>query len=67
MAEGNLNPISIGANLGAVSPNIATVDDNAKLMDEDMIPPIVVKQSDIVYPMLSQANFHLRTNVINMF
>ncbi|CAI9753560.1 unnamed protein product [Fraxinus pennsylvanica] len=42
-------------------------DENARLMDEYMVPLVVESQSSILYPAFVQVNFYLRTDVINMF
>lgn len=67
MVEENPNHIVIGANLEAAQPNVAVANENERLMEEYMVPPVVESQSGIVYPAFGQANFHLQTDMINMF
>lgn len=67
MAEEQPNQIAIGANLRVEQPHEVVANESARLMGEYMVPPVVESQSSIVYPTFGQANFHLRTDVINMF
>lgn len=67
MTNENLYQIAIRANLEGVQLNIDAMNENEMLMGEYMIPPVMEGQSSIVHPAFGQANFHPRTNMINMF
>ncbi|XP_022865364.1 uncharacterized protein LOC111385219 [Olea europaea var. sylvestris] len=58
MANENPNQLAIEANLGVAQPNIAVVNENARLMGEYMVPPVVESQSSIVYPTFGQCPQH---------
>lgn len=67
MSEEYSNQIAIEANLEATQPNVDAVNENARFMGEYMVPLVVKSQSSIVNPTFGQTNFHLSTDVINMF
>lgn len=66
MAEGNLNSIAFGINMGTKPSNMTVVNENARLMGEYMIPSLW-KPSSIAHSTFGQRNFYLRTDEINIF
>lgn len=51
----------------AIHPNVAAANEDARLMEEYMLPPVMESQSRIMYSAFGQANFNLRTNGIKIF
>lgn len=59
--------MAVELNVNAAHPNVVASNENSRLIGKDMIPAVVECQPNIVYPTFGQANFHLKTNVINIF
>lgn len=59
--------MAIDLNVNVAHPAASASNENERLMEEYMVPPVVESRSSISYPAFGQANFHFRMDVINMF